>query len=230
MLDTPEAFGFYPVILVDLNTPWEKVLDSGTPVSFPVKSVISPNSSGASASGMYYIRRGRVRLSNIAANGQEKVMLYMGRGTLFNEIPMLQMGTDYLFTCMEQTDTVFISKKKMTRDFIREYPELMLNLLDSMSKKSHGFYSQLSGLRAFDSFVNVCRTLYSMHLFNRVGAVVVPRLTQQELAAFLGVHRSSLHKALFRLKDEDIIGPYNRNRLDILDPDRLLAYAHGAEG
>ena len=216
-----------PIILIDINKPWEKVLSIGTPVSFAARSVITPKDYSVAASGMYYILRGRIRLSNIATNGQEKVMLYMGKGTLFNEIPMLQIGSDYIFTCMETTDAVFLPKKRITPDFIRDHPELFLNLLDSMSRKSRNFYSQLCGLRAFDSFVNVCRTIYSMHMFNREHGRVVPRLTQQELAAFLGVHRSSLHKALARLKDEGIISAYNRMHLDVFQPDRLREYAEG---
>ena len=225
----PEASGFKPIILTDLNTPWEKVLDQGTPVSFARRTIISARAFGESASGMYYIKKGHVRLSNIAANGQEKMMFYMGRGTLFNEIPMLQAETDYLFTCMEETDAIFFPKKRITEDFIRRHPELMLNLLESMSRKSRSFYTQLSGLRAYDTFANVCRMLYSMYLHNKSGGKVVPRLTQQEFAAFLGVHRSSLHKALSRLQNEGVVGRYSRKELEVRDPDRLLAYTEGGE-
>lgn len=225
----PEASGFQPIILVDLNTPWEKVLDQGRPVGFAAKTIISALSFEEFTSGMYYIKKEHVRLSNIASNGQEKMMFYMGRGTFFNEIPMLQSGTDYLFTCMDATDAIFFPKKRITEDFIRRYPELMLNLLDSMSRKSRSFYSQLGGLRAYDTFANVCRILYSMHLFHKSGGRIVPRLTQQEFAAFLGVHRSSLHKALFRLQSEGVIGRYSRSELDIHDLERLRAYAEGGQ-
>lgn len=223
----PANSGFQPIILMDLNTEWEAVFSLGTPVNFTAKTIISASSYPAAVSGLYYIRRGRVRLSHIASNGQEKVMLYMGKGVLFNEIPMLHVGEDYLFTCMEQTDTVFWPKKRINADFIRQYPELMLNLLESMSSKSRGFYNQLCGLRSFDAFVNVCRTLYSMYQHNKVDGVIVPRLTQQEIAAFLGVHRSSLHKALVRLKDEGVISAYNRKELEVYNPDKLFEYANG---
>lgn len=214
---------FFPIILTDLNLPWEKALHQGTPISFSARSILSGNRS--SDSGLYYIRRGVVRLSNIALNGQERVMLYMGKGTLFNEIPMLQFSHDYLFTCMEQTDTVFWPKKRLNEDFIREYPLLMFNFLESMSAKSRNFYTQLCNLRAYNSFGNVCRLLYSMNLFNRKGDVIVPMLTQLELAAFLGIHRSSLHKAMSRLKDEGIIGEYSKKSLEIYDLARLREHA-----
>lgn len=218
---------FMPIILTQINTPWEKVYSLGVPVSFPVRRILSGCTAGCSdaGTGMYYIKRGRVRLSNLNPNGQERVVLYMGKGVLFNEIPMLDFNPDYLFTCMEAVDAVFWPKKLITGDFIREYPDLLLNLLESMGKKSRSFYCQLNSLRSFSSFANVCRTLYSMHLFNRVGERIVPELTQQELAALLGIHRSSLHKALTRLKDGGIIGSYHRKQLTIYDLPALYHYA-----
>lgn len=216
---------FPPIILVDLNKPWEKVLSLGTPQTFQAKHILSLGAGGGTDSGLYYIRRGRIRLSNIAANGQEKVLFYMGNGTIFNEIPMLQMAGEYVFTSMETTEAVFWPKKRISVDFVREYPELLLNLLDSMSKKSQSFYTQLCNLRSFAALGNVCRALYSMHLHNRVGSVIVPRLTQQELAAYLGMHRSSLHKALTRLENEGIIENYSKKKLIICDVERLRWYA-----
>lgn len=218
---------FAPIILVDLNKPWEKVLPMGTCVRFTAKAIVSSSTFKFHDSGIYYIKKGCIRLSSIGLNGQEKVMLYMGKGTLFNEIPMLQYTYDYIFTAMEPTEAAFWPKKRLTTEFIKEYPDLLFNLLESMSKKTQGFYSQLSKTHTIGTFANVCRVLYSMALYNQSGGRIVPRLTQQEFAAFLGVHRSSLHKALFRLREEGVIGHYSRNELTIHDLDSLLAYAEG---
>lgn len=216
---------FAPIILVDLNKPWERVLSEGTHVAFEAKNIVSCATSDSDNAGMYYIKKGCIRLSNIGFDGQEKIMLYMGKGTLFNEVPMLQYATGYIFTATEYTESVFWPKKRITTVFIKEHPDLLLNLLESMSRKSKEFYSQLSSIRNMDTFTNVCRILCSMHLYNQRNGKIVPRLTQQEFAAFLGVHRSSLHKALFRLQKEGIIGHYSRTEFDVYDLKRLFAYA-----
>lgn len=218
---------FKPIFLVDLNTPWERVLDLGKMLTYAPKSIIPSYHIDNFFSGIYYIKKGHVRLSHIAANGQEKVMFYMGHGTLFNEISMLQERTISLLTCIEPTEIIFFPKNRLNEDFIRCHPDLILNLLDSMSFKTITFYTQLGGLQAYDTFTNVCRTLYSMHLFNRVGDKIMPPLTKQELATYLGVHRSSLHRSLFRLQNERIMGTYSRKELEIYDLERLLAYAEG---
>lgn len=218
---------FYPLVMTNMNLPWESVVHLGTPVVFTAKSVITGRNSGVGKEpGMYYIKRGRVRLSNVTIDGHEKMLLYMGEGTLFNEIPMLTASSDYMFTCVENTNAVFWTREQITASFIREYPDLLLNLMEAMGKKMQNFYVQLCGISSYGSFVNTCRILYSMYLFQRgKDGVVTPGISKQELSAFLGIHRSSLHKALARLQDEGIIGMYTRNYLEVSDAEALLKYA-----
>ncbi|SBV91071.1 conserved hypothetical protein [uncultured delta proteobacterium] len=219
-----ESLSYVPIIMTDLNTPWEKVVHLGVPVTFPPKSIISRHDA-EKAPGMYLIRRGGVRLSNISLSGADKVLFYLGRGTLFNEVPMLQYAGSGTFTSMEHTEAVFWPRKRINEEFIREYPDLILNLLESISRKMRAFYFQLCSQQQYDGFVNVCRALYSMHLFNRAGEDITPGLTRLELASYLGLHRSSLHKAMARLRDEGIIGEYSKKKLRLLDADRLKEYA-----
>ena len=215
---------FLPIILNDLNKPWEKVLELGTPVSFPPRSII-PQREASSGTGMYLLRGGLVKLSYISLNGKEKTHFYIGPNTLFHEVPMFFSTRIYTFTCMESTEIVFFPKKLITADFVRRYPELFLNMLESSSIKSIMLYAALSREHTHDSFAKVCHVLYCMHLFSKAGDAVVPHLAQQELAAFLGIHRSSLHKALRRLHDEGVIGVYRKKELPIYDAGALLKYA-----
>lgn len=216
---------FYPLVLENLNNCWEKVLPLGTPASFPAKTVITGRSPGMKDAGMYYIKRGRVRLSHVTLGGQEKMLLYMGEGTLFNEIPMLTVSSDYMFTCVESTEAVYWTRQQITADFISRYPDLVLNLMETMGKKMQSFYTQLCGMSSYNSFTNVCRVLHSMQLYQQKNGVVVPGVSKQELSAFLGMHRSSLHKALARLQDEEIVGTYTRNYLEVKDAEALRRYA-----
>jgi CRP-like cAMP-binding protein len=174
---------------------------------------------------MYYIKRGKVRLSHVTVSGQEKMLLYMGEGMLFNEIPMLTVSSDYMFTCVDNTEAIFWTRKQITADFVSQHPELVLNLMESMGRKIQNFYVQLCGMSSYGSFTNVCRILYSMHLFQQKNGVVVPGISKQELADFLGIHRSSLHKALARLQEEGVVGAYTRNYLEVEDVEALKSYA-----
>jgi CRP-like cAMP-binding protein len=215
---------FYPIILVDNNKPWEAVLPLGAPVHFTMRNTITWKELASLGNGMYLVRRGMVKLSFISPTGKERTLFYIGRNTLFQEIPMLLTTRDYLFTCMEPTEAVFWPKTLLTPDFTRQYPDLVLNMLEALGIKLKILHGALCGEYSFSSFTNVCRALYSMHLFNRVKDVVVPRLAKQELASFLGMHRSSLHKALSRLRAEGVIGAYSKKKLAIHNDGILLKY------
>ena len=200
-------------------------MPQGVPVSFARGTVLEGGPSSNKTPGMYYIKQGRVRLSYLGLNGQEKYVFYMGQGTFFGEMPMLHAApAPGFFTIMEDVASVFLPKSILTEAFVAENPDLALNLFSSLSIKARSFYAQLCVSGVYDSFTNVCRILYSMHLHNRKRGVVVPILAQQEVASLLGIHRSTLHTALSRLKKEGIIGKYSRSRLDIYAPERLYQY------
>ncbi len=215
---------FAPIVLKNLNRPWEQAISRASKYSLPARKTIVSNAKGTEYDGLYYIVNGRVRLSYIAANGSEKVLFYIGNGTLFNEIPMLVYTNTAIFTTVIPTTVYFWQRKHMNKIFLA-YPTLVNNLLESLSHKASNFYSQLCSLGLFNTFTNVCRALYSMHLHNREGGIIIPLLTQQELATFMGIHRSSLHNALFRLKEENIIIKYTKNELVIANIEALYQYA-----
>jgi CRP-like cAMP-binding protein len=217
---------FFPIILTDLNRPWEKMLHLGTRITFAARCLI-PQRKFSSNTGMYLMRRGLVKLSYISLSGDEKALLYIGRGTLFHETPMLHdaYGCTYTFTCIEPTEFTFFPKKILTLDFVRQHPELILNMLESFSIKTTILYSSHGREGSFNVFTKTCRVLYSMYLFNNIAGVVVPRISRQELASFLGIHRSSLHKALRRLHDEGVIGAYSKKKLTICNIEPLQKYA-----
>ncbi len=212
-----------PIVLTNLNTPWEQVLHLGRPVRFRPRQLIAFSHDDEN-SGFYYVRKGRIRLSYVSVRGQEKVLFYVGKGTLFHDIPVL-VESDYIFTCMEPTFAVYFRKKLISAVFAREYPEIMLNWVESTAHKSRNLFMQLCGSGLFDCFTNVCRALCSMVLHNNEQGRVIPQLTRQELAALLGIHRCSLHKSLARLYDEGIIGGYSRKELVVHDVERLQGYA-----
>lgn len=126
--------GFAPIVLNNLNKPWEQAFSHATRLSFPAKKIISSRTGLPAHDGMYYIAQGRIRLSYIAANGAEKVLFYLGSGTLFNEIPMLVSSNVAVFTATMPTIAYFWKRKCLPNIFL-EHPELINNMLESLSIK-----------------------------------------------------------------------------------------------
>ncbi len=216
---------FYPLILKNLNAPWADVLHLGIPVNFKHKQILAVDDK-YNAEGLYYILDGCVRLSYIASEGQERVLFFLGGGTLFNEIPAISEGSACIFTPVAPTKTIYFKKSIVTSEsFISEHPKIMLNWVESISFKSGCLFRQLCNTGLFDVFTNVCRMLYAMTIYQKEGNKIVPHLSHQDCAALLGIHRGSLHKAMTRLKDEGVIKSYSRNELVVLNMEQLWLYA-----
>ncbi len=216
---------FPPIILKDLNAAWAKVLHLGTQVNFKRNQILAVDEN-YNANGAYFIKEGCIRLSYIAPNGQEKVLFFIGKGSLFNEVPSVSPSSPCIFTSVTPTTAVYFKKSLVTSPrFAVEHPEVVLNWVESTSIKTGCLFRQLCDVGLFDVFTNVCRLLYTMAQHHKEHGKIVPHLSQQECASYLGIHRGSLHKALSRLKDEGVIESYSRHELRILNMEQLREYA-----
>lgn len=219
-----DSYHFYPLFICNMNLPWKDVLHLGIPVKYRKRQVISFYDDTV---GFFYLNKGKVRVSYIAECGSEKNVFFIGEGTLCNEIPSLAFGySEAILTSLDNIETVFFSKDQVfDREFMSAYPQVIRNLVESLSLKSCYLFSQACNLGLFDAFQNVCRVLYGMVIFAENKKTVVPQLSQQDIASFVGIHRGSLHKILRRLKDEGVIGTYSRHSMKVLDLDKLYYYA-----
>lgn len=220
---------FRPIIITDLNTVWHECLNLGTPAYFPSGTVFSDT--GASVAtpdqGMYFIKEGRVRLSSREEGGGETVMLYFGENVFFNEVPMLQPGFGHIYACMGDVQAVFFPKRLVTAKIFKERPALKRNLLESMARKSNYYLARLKAEAGCGALGNISRALYSMHIYNRGEAGIVPLLTQRELAEYLGLNRRTLQRSLLRLRDDGLTGQYSHKHLAVHDEEKLLQLARG---
>jgi CRP-like cAMP-binding protein len=221
---------FHPIVLQDLHAPWEQLLHTGYDISFSAGRVIAGSAGDDAAHRIFFIKQGRVSLSHISGNGEERILMYFGRRSMFAETAMQHDGMDCIFTCLDAVHAVYWPKTILNEDFAARHPELILNLLQSLSRKSRIFSGRLCELHAFDAFGLVSRALYSIYLHSNEKKKPVPNLTLLELAAYLGIHRSSLHMVMARLREEGIIGTYSKSGMEILDPDQLLVCAISGRG
>ncbi len=72
-------------------------------------------------------------------------------------------------------------------------------------------------LSTHDVQVLICRIL-NQHLISTENEIFAKtELRQDELADLMGIHRVTVSKNLRSLKNQGIIGSYNKNRVEILD-------------
>ena len=227
----------------DLNTPWAQVLHLASRRVFPKRHTIDV--SNTESPYFYYILSGTVRLAYVGANGEERTILYAGAGTLMN-VPTIIAGDikNTVVTCTERVEAAIFDAGLLTdRAFAAAHPDLLLNLIHSLCRMGlprHERHHQqrreghlvihsqhLGDASLVGTMGHVCRVFQEMSQKYGGRPRFSPDMTQQELAALLGIHRTTLTRILCRLKALNIIEKYTKNDLHILDMEALDRLARG---
>lgn len=211
---------FVPVYQLNgINKVWDTLLAKGMKKNFPKGSHID------GYKDMFgYLYRGKIRLSAITSQGRERIVLYMENGCICTEVNLFHNYHNmYSAEFMAMTPcTIYFFPKEMLSDveFTRQYPELITNLVQSLSCKAGAFFSQLSEKTELNFTSQFCRFLYRQYL-EANNTIFKFGFSQVELALMFNLHRNTICRVLSVLRDEGIIGKCTKNCLEILDLERL---------
>lgn len=107
---------------------------------------------GAPANGVYLVRRGQVRASLQAANGEEVLCRIVDTGTLLG-VPATMCAKTYQFTAVALTDVEigFVSAEQLN-EFLRTRPEICMQVVGMMS-------DEILGLREATDQMKTCHRI-----------------------------------------------------------------------
>ena len=206
------------------NAIWQSIAHLGQKFFFPAGTIIRHNQ----YRGIFYIQKGRVCLSYFSGKGKEVKALYYNQNAIFNEARTFSvLNPDCTFVCVEDCELCFFSREIFKgTDFIRSYPHIIQNLLSTMGEKMLLHYYALTSLRADTDIVNVSR--FILQLYREHGKKLTFNIaySQQDIADILGVHRTTVARAIRKLKEDDILVRMSRYEIVISDLDGLKKVAH----
>jgi len=182
----------------------------------------------AEAQRFYFLNRGSLRLSSLSSTGKERVIMYMEADNIFGEVVHLHESRVHCHSlrALEKIEVIGFPIGLLSDiDFCRHYPHLILNLVHSLGIKAGAFFCQISDVALLESHTQVCRMLYQIWKENGEPRVFDPGISQSDIADILGMHRSSLTRALRMLRDDGVIGVFSKKRLEVVNPQRLMELA-----
>ncbi len=207
----------------ELNAPWREVIHLGE------RKILSRHHEIGSPEEavFFFLNRGSIRLSCIAEDGHERVVMIMEQGVLFGEITFMHKSSVHFHSLRTLTECeIFVFPNALLNDiaFCREYPHLILNLVHSLGIKGGAFFSQIYDSNLLDTRGQICRML--SHIWREQGetTTVNPDLSQIDMANILGIHRSSVCRVIRELRNEGVIGHFSKTRLDIIHPEKLMEH------
>jgi CRP/FNR family cyclic AMP-dependent transcriptional regulator len=166
---------------------------------------------GEQPPGLYFVQRGRVRLSRTAADGREQVLAMVGPGELLNLVPLFDGDPNPSTARAMSPVTCFLLPRDDLIALIRRHPDLALAALGSMARELRELVVLVEDL-AF----RTVRARMARQLLAEAGGGAA-ELTHQELAERAGTVREIAGRALRRLAEEGLVR-LERGRVIVLDP------------
>ena len=223
----PTATPPVPGQMRHLSRVWEEVLHLGVRETYRKGSVFSFQEAHQGDFG--YIRLGRLYSSHPTKGGLERLTFFLSDGCLFRETYVI---TGYcesppVHHCLTDVE-LYRFNGSLLHDgaFAARYPHLLRNCMYSMAVKLASYDAMVQTLGKTSATEKVAWYLDALFGYYQ-RPTFAPGITQNELTLLLGIHQSSMSRAVLALKKHDIISAFTKNQLTILDPERLKRVADG---
>ncbi|MBP3730817.1 MAG: Crp/Fnr family transcriptional regulator [Mailhella sp.] len=181
----------------------------------------------------FYIDKGCVTLYHDLPNGKciNIIKLFSGN-TFATSISVVSDFTNFRtynvhFTFDEETVAWSFPSKFLTdSDKIVQYPNVIAYVLKQQCIKTLIMHNNFTMRNEDSAEKMVCNFILNMSKDNdKSSEIVNPNISQTTLAASLGIHRTTLNRALHRLREKKVIGAFSAAKIEIIDMDKLLLIA-----
>ena len=205
-------------------TPWQQVLAFGRRMELSKNQTLFGE--GTPVKGLYFNQKGVLRLISIDQDGREAILFYvtennlLGEAALFNGMPVYAF-----FKAVEDCTLYFFDEDIVRSQILPQYPHLTQNLLEYLAFKVGVLLHHHCEIINPDVRGKVCRLLYDMCRYSGLQHRFAPKITLQEMATALGLHRATFSKVITDLKKESIIARATKKEIVVLDLNGLARYA-----
>lgn len=186
---------------------------------------------GERASALFLVESGRVKLTQVTGGGQEVIMRYLAPGDAFAAVTLFEHGTYPVTARATERTRLRAWAREVLPGLVREHPRFEANLLRIVSTHTREALSRVRELSSEPMAQRLARTL--LRLGQQVGrrqadgAILVERITQQEIAEIAGTSLYTVSRTLADWEEEKLVET-GRQRFHIRDATRLAGIAEGA--
>lgn len=203
---------------------WEKFFHNGTTLKFKKNHLIEI--SEQNKHHIFYIEKGEIQIIFNTLEGQQRTVITFGTGGIFNIAPaVLLQDVSGEFLCTENCIIHSMPIELILNETaIQKYPSLAISLIKHLSNLVLIYHTILTDLQIGNFFNRFCRYLLSLSIQH--DSLTFPLgMTQDKLATILGVHRATLARAIFKLKQLNVINKICFHKVEITDLNLLKELA-----
>jgi CRP/FNR family cyclic AMP-dependent transcriptional regulator len=207
----------------------DRIVGLATQRSFRKGEIVC--SQGDPGDALYAVVTGRIRISSGTADGREISLNIMEPGDTFGEIALLDGGTrTATATATEPSELVSIRRDHFVALLERE-PRVALELLKLCGERLRWTSGLVEDAALLDAPARLAKRLLSLGELHgqRSKAGITLKISQEDLATFLGVSRQVVNQYLQGWKAKGWVA-LGRGAVTVRDPDALRAAAQAAAG
>ncbi|MBE3650471.1 Crp/Fnr family transcriptional regulator [Paenibacillus polymyxa] len=160
--------------------------------------------------GLYFVKRGKVRLYKLNADGKQFTLDILSEGNVFGEMDMISLGTrDMYIETIEECDICLMDTDRFEH-FLIQHPRFMMNMIQVLSDRISGMSSLAQHLalgNLQDKIMYVLLKLcdqFALQSHDEYYKIDFP-LSHQEIANLVGATREAVTTALQELVKERVI-------------------------
>ncbi|MBI4336971.1 MAG: Crp/Fnr family transcriptional regulator [Chloroflexi bacterium] len=157
---------------------------------------------GDPSRGLYFLVRGTVKISRISPEGREQVLLIVGPGQTFNEVPVFDDGPCPATATALEPSLLGLIPTDVVRRLVQQYPPVAEGVLRVFAARLRGLAGLVADLTHLDVTGRVAKFLLTYHTSSGQQSL---RLTQQDLASIVGATREVVARTLRHLEEQGCI-------------------------
>ncbi|HHW06624.1 MAG TPA: Crp/Fnr family transcriptional regulator [Clostridia bacterium] len=182
---------------------------------------------GDPGEGLFFVQKGKIKLSKMSSDGKEKILHFCQAGDVFAEVLLFDAG-EYPATAetLEDSEIGLIRHQDMEQ-LLRDNGEITLKILKVMAKRLREAQYHIRDLAFNDAYSRLASAL--LNLAKEYGRKVDNldhigiSLNQQDLAGVIGTSRETVARIMGEWRREGIIS-INNKEIVINDREKLKAW------
>lgn len=176
---------------------------------------------GQEGGGLYFVRRGLVKVFKTSEEGKEQTLRLIGPGSTFNDVPALDGGPNPASVMAMEPTVVYAISGERLRRLIGESPGVAEAAVRMLATALRSLVSLVEDLSFRHVRERVAKILLEQDERNDAASQQPPhRLTQQEMAALAGTAREMVGRAIKELEGAGAIRSV-RGQITVVNRDRL---------
>lgn len=174
---------------------------------------------GDAVTSLLIVAHGQVKITQIAANGKEKLLYLLNPGDFDGEAALFKASTRQNFgTALSATDVCLIRREDFQK-LLQRSPQLALNILNAFGQRLASVTEQTT--RTTTASIEERLAMYLLETAGKNTADFTLPLKKKDIASYLGTTPETISRKFRDFADAGLIKKLAVNRFQILDPDQL---------